>query len=71
MLVSKVVPGENIAVGVYQDGELHLTPAAGVAVLRPSFRHLDMGDRRAKQEAKDKGEGLYFNPTKRFQIIFP
>lgn len=53
MLISKTNPNQNIAVGIIQDGELHLTPAVGAATLRPTFRYLDT---RAKQEGKEKQE---------------
>jgi len=56
MLVSKLVPSENVAVGMFQDGELHLTPVAAVALLRPSFKYIDASDKRAiKSDVKAEG----------------
>ncbi|KAJ9580202.1 hypothetical protein L9F63_004145, partial [Diploptera punctata] len=47
----------NCAVAVYHDKELHITPLQGIVHLRPSFGYLDMSDKRAKEEAKEQGEG--------------
>ena len=47
------------AVAVYHDNELHITPLRGIVHLRPSFTYLDKSDKRAKEEAKDHGEGKH------------
>lgn len=47
----------NYAVAMYHDSELHITPLRGILHLRPSFAYLDKSDRRAKEEAKEQGEG--------------
>ncbi|XP_071965190.1 DNA-directed RNA polymerase III subunit RPC5-like [Antedon mediterranea] len=41
------------AVGIIQEGELHLTPLHGIVQLRPSFKYLDKADNRLKQEKLD------------------
>lgn len=47
----------NYAVAMYHDRELHITPLRGIVHLRPSFPYLDKSDKRAKEEAKDQGDG--------------
>ena len=47
------------AVAVYHDNELHITPLRGIVHLRPSFVYLDKSDKRAKEEAKEHGEGKH------------
>jgi len=47
------------AVAVYHDSELHITPLRGIVHLRPSFLYLDKSDKRAKEEAKEHGEGKH------------
>lgn len=46
----------NYAIGVFQDGELHLTPLKGIIQMRPQFNYLDKSDKRAKDDAKVMGE---------------
>ncbi|XP_048508033.1 DNA-directed RNA polymerase III subunit RPC5 isoform X2 [Athalia rosae] len=46
----------NYAIGVLQDGELHLTSLKGIVQMRPQFNYLDKSDKRAKEEAKIMGE---------------
>ena len=41
-----VSPSTFVA-GVYKDGELHLTPLKGVVPLRPSFKYLDLIDKKS------------------------
>lgn len=48
----------NYAVGIFQDGELHVTPLRGIIQMRPQFNYLDKGDKRAKDDAKTMGEGI-------------
>ncbi|KZC05614.1 PREDICTED: DNA-directed RNA polymerase III subunit RPC5 [Dufourea novaeangliae] len=56
---SRVLPNcSNYAVGVFQDGELHLTPVTGVVQMRPQFNYLDKSDKRVREEAKNMGEEL-------------
>ena len=47
----------NYAMAIYHDKELHITPLQGIVHLRPSLGYLDMSDKRAKEEAKEQGEG--------------
>lgn len=47
----------NYAIGIFQDGELHITPLKGIVQMRPQFTYLDKGDKKAKEEAKIMGEG--------------
>ncbi|XP_033214367.1 DNA-directed RNA polymerase III subunit RPC5 [Belonocnema kinseyi] len=53
---SKPPSRNNFAIGVYQDGELHLTPLAGVIELRPVFNYFDKPDKRSKDDNKDETE---------------
>ncbi|KAK2576209.1 hypothetical protein KPH14_005579 [Odynerus spinipes] len=48
----------NYAAGIYQDGELHITPLKGIIQLRPQFNYLDKSDKRAREEAKNIGEDI-------------
>lgn len=52
---SRSVPSnKNIfAVGVYQDGDLHLTPLKGILEMRPAFQYFDKQDKRSKDDNKD------------------
>ncbi|XP_066587865.1 DNA-directed RNA polymerase III subunit RPC5 [Prorops nasuta] len=48
----------NYAVGVLQDGELHITPLKGVIQMRPQFNYLDKSDKRVREESKNLGEDV-------------
>ena len=50
----------NYAMAVFHDKELHITPLQGIVYLRPSFGYLDLSDKRAREEAKEQGEGKNF-----------
>ncbi|CAL1536657.1 unnamed protein product [Lymnaea stagnalis] len=39
------------AIGLFKEGELHLTPMSGVVQMRPSFEYLDKADTRHRTEA--------------------
>lgn len=55
---SRALPNcSNYAVGIFQDGELHVTPLKGVIQMRPQFNYLDKSDKRVREEAKNMGEG--------------
>ncbi|KAF0690512.1 Aste57867_18102 [Aphanomyces stellatus] len=41
---SAVAPVSNYAVGVFRDGQLHLTPVSSILQMRPSMAHLDEED---------------------------
>jgi DNA-directed RNA polymerase-3 subunit RPC5 len=56
------------AVAVYHDGELHITPLRGIVHLRPSFIYLDKSDKRAKEEAKEHGEGKYHSVSAAYNV---
>lgn len=43
----------NYAVGVLNEGELHLTPLNGVVSLRPTFSYLDKSDKRQNNVQDD------------------
>lgn len=45
-----VPPITNYAVGVYRDGQLHITPVRGVLQMRPSFAHIDNAAEEAEGE---------------------
>ncbi|EEB16595.1 DNA-directed RNA polymerases III 80 kDa polypeptide, putative [Pediculus humanus corporis] len=51
--ISCSLSDQNLAVGILHENELHLTPLKNVALLRPSFKYIDKGDKRLKKEAKD------------------
>lgn len=54
---SRVLPScSNYGVGIFQDGELHITPLKGIIQLRPGFDYLDKSDKRIRDEAKNMGE---------------
>lgn len=54
---SRALPNcSNYAVGIFQDGELHVTPLKGVIQMRPQFNYLDKSDKRVREEAKNMGE---------------
>ncbi|XP_076632157.1 RNA polymerase III subunit E isoform X2 [Colletes latitarsis] len=54
---SRALPNcSNYAVGVFQDGELHLTPLRGIVQMRPQFNYLDKSDQRIRDEAKNTGD---------------
>ncbi|KAK1130022.1 hypothetical protein K0M31_019707 [Melipona bicolor] len=54
---SRVLPNcSNYGVGIFQDGELHITPLKGIIQLRPGFDYLDKSDKRMRDEAKNIGE---------------
>ncbi|XP_076293456.1 RNA polymerase III subunit E [Lasioglossum baleicum] len=56
---SRALPNcSNYAVGVFQEGELHLTPLRGVVQMRPQFNYLDKSDKRVRDEAKNMGEEI-------------
>ncbi|KAG8227380.1 hypothetical protein J437_LFUL000388 [Ladona fulva] len=44
------------SIGIFQDGELHITPLKGIIQLQPSFSYLDL-DRRSKEESKEADDG--------------
>lgn len=49
-----------MALGVIKNRQLILSPVKGVLSIQPSFPHLDVTDKRAKEEAKEMGEGTAF-----------
>ncbi|XP_024940952.1 DNA-directed RNA polymerase III subunit RPC5 isoform X2 [Cephus cinctus] len=70
---SRALPDcSNYAVGVFQDGDLHITPLKGVIQLRPQFNYLDKSDKRAKEEAKNTGEEIVEEeePAKQVNVTF-
>lgn len=51
---SRAVPKcENYAVGVYQDGKLHITPLKSILQIRPQFNHLDFAEKKNKDDSKN------------------
>ena len=59
----------NLAVGVYQDGELHLTPVSGVIELRPAFNYFDKQDKRSKDDNKDGIKMIFYINKKRLILL--
>ncbi|XP_076764759.1 DNA-directed RNA polymerase III subunit RPC5-like [Xylocopa sonorina] len=54
---SRALPDcSNYAVGVFQEGEFHITPLRGIIQMRPQFNYLDKTDKRVRDEAKNMGE---------------
>ncbi|XP_043265801.1 DNA-directed RNA polymerase III subunit RPC5 [Colletes gigas] len=54
---SRALPNcSNYAVGIFQDGELHLTPLRGIVQMRSQFNYLDKSDQRLRDEAKNTGD---------------
>lgn len=52
---SRAVPDcSNYSVGVFQDGELYITPLKGIVQLRPQFNYLDKDDKPGKDETNKK-----------------
>lgn len=59
---SRALPNcSNYGVGIFQDGELHITPLRGIIQMRPQFSYLDKTDKRVREDAKNMGEGKYLN----------
>lgn len=55
---SRALPScDNYAIGIYQDGEFHLTPLKGIIQMRPQFNYLDRIDKKGKDDGKNDGEG--------------
>ncbi|XP_014215014.1 DNA-directed RNA polymerase III subunit RPC5 [Copidosoma floridanum] len=54
---SRALPNcDNYGIGVYQDGEFHITPLKGFLQLRPDFGYLDKADKRVKDDGKNTGD---------------
>ncbi|XP_063995031.1 DNA-directed RNA polymerase III subunit RPC5 [Diachasmimorpha longicaudata] len=54
---SRALPDcSNYAVGIFQDGELHVTPLKGIVQLRPQFNYLDMSEKNTKEDATKSAE---------------
>ncbi|XP_397129.4 DNA-directed RNA polymerase III subunit RPC5 [Apis mellifera] len=54
---SRALPNcSNYGVGIFQDGELHITPLRGIIQMRPQFSYLDKTDKRVREDAKNMGE---------------
>ncbi len=47
----------NYAIGVLNEGELHLTPLKGIVSLRPTFSYLDKSDKRPNNTQDDLSGG--------------
>ncbi|XP_022319153.2 DNA-directed RNA polymerase III subunit RPC5-like [Crassostrea virginica] len=45
------------AVGIFKDGELHLTPLHAIIQMRPSFNYLDRADQKMKADVGPAGDG--------------
>nr|XP_019922586.2 DNA-directed RNA polymerase III subunit RPC5 isoform X1 [Crassostrea gigas] len=45
------------AVGIFKDGELHLTPLHAIVQMRPSFSYLDRADQKIKTDVGPAGDG--------------
>ncbi|XP_011308501.1 DNA-directed RNA polymerase III subunit RPC5 [Fopius arisanus] len=68
---SRALPDcSNYAVGVFQDGELHVTPLKGIIQLRPQFNYLDMSDKNAKDDTKKAGEEEPEEEAKQVNVTF-
>lgn len=47
-----------VAVATIKNRQLIFSPIKGILNIHPSFPHLDVTDKRAKEEAKEMGEGM-------------
>jgi len=47
----------NYAVGIFQDGELHITPLKNLFHMKVQCNYLDESDKRAKEGMKNLEEG--------------
>lgn len=47
----------NYAIGVLNEGEIHLTPLKGIVSLRPTFSYLDKSDKRQATKNPDELSG--------------
>lgn len=47
----------NYAIGVLNEGELHLTPLKGIVSLRPTFSYLDKSDKRQANKNQEELSG--------------
>lgn len=58
MLTSERMPDcSNLAIGVFQDDELHITPLNGMLRMKLQCDNLDENDKRGKNAAKGTEEG--------------
>lgn len=69
---SRSVPSNRniFAVGVYQDGDLHLTPLKGILEMRPAFQYFDKQDKRSKDDNKDAEIEEEEEPAKQVNVSF-
>lgn len=68
---SRALPDcSSYAVGVFQDGELHITPLKGIIQLRPQFNYLDQSEKNANEEAKKTGEEEPEEEAKQVNVTF-
>lgn len=47
----------SFAVGTIRDEKFIISPVKGIISLYPGFPYLDITDKRAKEEAKEQGDG--------------
>ncbi|XP_001600399.1 DNA-directed RNA polymerase III subunit RPC5 [Nasonia vitripennis] len=70
---SRALPScDNYAIGIYQDGEFHLTPLKGIIQMRPQFNYLDRIDKKGKDDGKNDGEDAEEEdePAKQVNVTF-
>lgn len=60
----------NYAVGVLNEGELHLTPLKGVVSLRPTFSYLDKSDKRQTNSQEESSGGEEEEELKQVKVKF-
>ena len=66
VLESSTVPAmTNYAVGVFRDGQVHLTPLCGVLQMKPSFAHID----NAPDEEEDDLNGFIVDDTNMMEVV--
>lgn len=60
----------NYAIGVLNDGELHLTPLNGIVSLRPTFSYLDKSDKRPTNNQDELSGGEEEEELKQVKVKF-
>ncbi|KAK3930241.1 DNA-directed RNA polymerase III subunit RPC5 [Frankliniella fusca] len=68
---SRLLPdSSNYAIGVLNDGELHLTPLKGIVSLRPTFSYLDKSDKRPQNSQDELSGGEEEEELKQVKVKF-
>ncbi|KAK0168773.1 hypothetical protein PV327_002543 [Microctonus hyperodae] len=60
----------NYSIGIFQDGELHITPLNGIVQLRPQFDYLDKDKKQGKNAGKKQGDDSDEEEAKQVNVTF-